>query len=333
MKWAVRGIAAAIVLAAIGVAVWKLRPPAQRSAIITEPWAELQGKPWLKPDLRDAEVFLPDRPHTRVEAEHARTGRIRFDRVRSYRLSTNSQRLRGPESGPKAGGTPRIVAIGDSVTHGWGVSYEEAYPAQLAAELARRGTAAEVVNAGVPANRVDVMAAWCAGPGKALQPDLVLWTRRVPGDPNGLDVYAQAVEQCASATRVPVIVVLPPVSQFDLHGSRVYRSEQQGLQQRLAPRGIPVVELTDVFREAQKGRGETLERTGDTLRVVDQESGKVWLEAKATPQDLPAEIYALFERESAVREALMFDEGHPDAEGFALFARAVADRVAERLPR
>jgi hypothetical protein len=35
-------------------------------------------------------------------------------------------------------------------------------------------------------------------------------------------------------------------------------------------------------------------------------------------------VYALFESEPEVREALFFDEGHPDAEGFTVFAESVA---------
>ena len=35
-----------------------------------------------------------------------------------------SFRLRGPKMKPKRRAVTRVVAIGDSVTHGWGVSYE-----------------------------------------------------------------------------------------------------------------------------------------------------------------------------------------------------------------
>ena len=55
--------------------------------------------------------------------------------------------------------------------------------------------------------------------------------------------------------------------------------------------------------------------------MVDQENGKVWVTAAPTSHDLPAEIYALFEAQPDVREASSSDEGHPDAEGFEVFAR------------
>ena len=44
---------------------------------------------------------------------------------------------------------PRIVCLGDSLTAGYGVSPDEAYPAQLATHLRAAGLKYEVVNAGV----------------------------------------------------------------------------------------------------------------------------------------------------------------------------------------
>ncbi|MFN7146386.1 MAG: SGNH/GDSL hydrolase family protein [Myxococcota bacterium] len=324
MRWVIRGVAVAIVVVSLVVA-WRLLQPPQRSAVITEQWQDIGGA-WLKANLRDAVMVIPDRPHRK---EETRAGGDGLTRRRTYRVSTNTLRLRGPEIGPKPAGTKRILALGDSVTHGWGVTEEEAWPARLEAELRQRGAAVEVINAGVPANMIATMASWCTSQAGKLGVDLLLWTRRPPG--GGFDDYATQVTRCATALRVPAIVLLPPVSTFDLHGSGVYRQEQEELSRRLAPRGIPVVDLTDTFRAAREGRGEVLERRGDTLAVVDQETGRVWLEAAVPQRDLPAEVYTLFEREPDVREALMFDEGHPDAEGFVVFGRAVADLVVDRV--
>lgn len=44
---------------------------------------------------------------------------------------------------------PKIVAFGDSLTAGFGVSSDESYPAQLARQLYERGFQYEVINAGV----------------------------------------------------------------------------------------------------------------------------------------------------------------------------------------
>ena len=52
-------------------------------------------------------------------------------------------------AGPAFGATRVIVALGDSLTAGLGVSPDEAYPALLEARLAREGYDYRVVNAGV----------------------------------------------------------------------------------------------------------------------------------------------------------------------------------------
>jgi acyl-CoA thioesterase-1 len=43
----------------------------------------------------------------------------------------------------------RLLALGDSLTAGYGIASHEAFPAQLQAALSKRGMAAEVVNAGL----------------------------------------------------------------------------------------------------------------------------------------------------------------------------------------
>ena len=50
---------------------------------------------------------------------------------------------------PVVSATPRIVCLGDSLTAGYGVSSDEAYPALLAARLRAAGLEYDVVNAGV----------------------------------------------------------------------------------------------------------------------------------------------------------------------------------------
>jgi acyl-CoA thioesterase-1 len=50
---------------------------------------------------------------------------------------------------PEVPTKPRIVCLGDSLTAGYGLSPEDAYPAQLAARLRDAGLDYEVVNAGV----------------------------------------------------------------------------------------------------------------------------------------------------------------------------------------
>ncbi len=296
-------------------------------------WDRLGGEPWLLPSLNRARVFQPDRPHSFKEVHAWRMGEGKdITRVREYALSTNSERLRGPELRPKAAGAKRVIAIGDSVTHGWGVSFEEAYPAQLERKLRAAGHTVEVINAGVPANPVSVMERWCTTVGPTLDPDIIIWTRRsAQQGPQPVPAYARAVQRCKAATGAEMIVALPPVSTFDVKGSRLWETERNHLAAAIGSGARVVMDLTPYFRRAQAGRGEILEERGGKLAVVDQESGRVWLTAPPSPHDLPAEIYDLFEREPEVREAMFFDEGHPDAEGFGVFADALVSPVADLL--
>ena len=43
----------------------------------------------------------------------------------------------------------KLVAFGDSLTAGYGVAAQDAFPVKLQAALAAKGIAAEIVNAGV----------------------------------------------------------------------------------------------------------------------------------------------------------------------------------------
>ncbi len=305
------------------------------SAVIVAPDERLNGQPWLKPNLDSALVVVPDRPHGLDEVQAQRRGETEtIHRTRSYHLSTNSQGLRAPEIEPKPVDTLRIIALGDSVTHGWGVEREESYPAQLERILRERGHRVEVINAGVPANIVPVMRDWCRKIAPALEPDMVIWTRRPPHyGPSPAQDFVKAIQSCGHATGAQMVAVLPPISSFDLRGRRAWREEEAALKQLLDVRGVPVIELTPHFRQAQRGRGEVLELRGGEVAVIDQESGEELLVAPVTQGELPAAVYQLFEDEPEVREALFFDQGHPDAEGFALFAAVVADAIEGALPQ
>jgi lysophospholipase L1-like esterase len=333
-----RNSAIAVIVLALGIAgvvTYKRSQHRSMSDEITTRWDALGGEPWLLPNLKNARVVQPDRPHSFTEVHAWRKGEgTQITRTREYRLRTNSQRMRGPEFGAKDAKATRIIAIGDSVTHGWGVKESESYPAQLKMMLGQQGQQAEVLNAGVPANPVSVMARWCTGIAPSLSPDIILWTRRPSHQsPAPIQGYVQAVRACQQATGAKVLVVLPPISTFDLRGSQEWEGERDSLSQQLQPSGIGVLELTDIFRKAQQGRGEILVDQGNQVAIVDQETGNTWLTAPKTRNDLHPTIYALFEKEPTVREALFFDEGHPDAAGFTVFAQAVSEALAPLLNR
>ena len=94
-----------------------------------------------------------------------------------------------------------------------------------------------------------------------------------------------------------------------------------------------VIEMTPIFRAAQQGRGVVLETRGLKLAVVDQTTGVPIIEVPPLRRDLPNEIYALFEANPRIREPLFFDDGHPDEEGFGVFADALVEPIAALIQR
>ena len=281
----------------------------------------------LIPNLQRARIVTPDRPHDPVEA---RTPELlaQIGRRRVFEISTNSQGLRGPELGPKAGF--RILCIGESVTFGWGLSAEESYPARLAAELG-----VEVINAGIPAMRPSQMSLWLQRHAGAINADLILFTAR----PNWMvpDPWRDYFQSIAAAKRAvhptPVGLILPPISTFDLRGRAQRPQELAQLRQNL--RDVPWLDLTPSFRAAlptsapaQAGTGVVLETAGNTQKIQKVGGGAVVLEATASdPLKLAPEVVDWLEENRSSVEPLMFDGAHPDAEGFGIFAREVATFV------
>jgi hypothetical protein len=308
---------------AVGGAWWWRAGHSASSERIVEEWDRVGG-PWLRPNLRRSKVVIPDRPasHEQAVAEHDRqVGKLH--RRRTFHETTNSRRLRSPEIGPKQG--LRIIAIGDSITNGWGVENDETWPARLQEELRARGEEAEVINAGVPANAEKTMEAWCVTEGAELKPDIVIWGRRPLDHQNGGNQrYVDHARRCRDATRAKLAIILPPISTFDPFGLAEGPKEYEEIR-RLVKGSVLVADLTETFRAAQAGKGEVLQLDGQRQKVVDQETGKVWIDANAPPRGLAQEIYDLFEAEPTVREHLFYDEGHPDAEGMKLYGKAVAD--------
>jgi lysophospholipase L1-like esterase len=315
----------AAVAVGVGVGVTALRHQDRvASAVITRPAPELGPRAHLLlPNLDDAVMVVPDRPHDPAEVRaEDRFERIR--RVRRFTVSTNSRGMRGPDLvEPKRG--PRVLCLGDSVTFGWGVPEAASYPARL-----RTRWGVEVVNAGVPAMKPDSIAAWARQHAGELEPDLVLFTRRP--DHNGPDPYrgfqsaVRTVQQAVAPA--PVLVILPPVSTFDVMGARVWATERDRVRQMLPD--VPVLDLTEAFRAAAPTSGFVLEQAAGVQRVRRVADGGVELEAPAPPRGLAPEIVQRFEADPGFVEPWFFDGGHPTAEGFTIFVDAVAAFVEEQ---
>ena len=272
-------------------------------------------------------MVVPDRPHD-VEETRDPARRSGVHRTRRFLVNSSARRLRGDTFAalPPAG-TLRIAAVGDSTTFGWGLSDDQTWPARLTEELTRRGHPVEVINAGVPAQRIAGMAAWLRVMAPTLGIGAVLFTRRPPPDgPAPFDDYARAVLE-VQRTFKRVQVLLPPVSQFDPHGCSVWQNEWDGLRARLP--GVDVLDLTPAMRAAQGTRGCRVDVAGGMATVVRAERGEKLLTARASDHGLPLEIYTLLEADPTVREALFFDDGHPDAEGIDALVPTIASRVIE----
>lgn len=320
-------VGVAVVAMVLGV-WWALHRTPVVSAVITRPAPELGPRAHLLlPNLDRAEMVVPDRPHDPAEVR-APDRFAKITRRRSFQVSTNSRGLRGPEVDPHKGAA-RIVALGDSVTFGWGVSEQESYPAQLSHRLA-----VDVVNTGVPAMKPGSMAAWARLHLADLEPDLVLFTRRPDhGVPDPWGDFQRAVRQVQQAARpAPVAVVMPPVSTFDVRGARSWEEEQRRVAELVAP--VPVLDLTPAFRKALPRPGVVLEQHGGRQQVVRLPGAEVLVDVAAPSSGLAPEVVGAFEADPDLAEPLFFDGGHPDREGFVIFADAVAEFVrAEGLLR
>lgn len=100
------------------------------------------------------------------------SGRIeRAGHVTEFR--TNSTGQRGDDLGPKT--KPRVLAIGDSFTWGWGVGEGEEWIHVTGEELAKRGGVdVQAVNGGVNGYGTESELALLRGIGDTVKPDLVL---------------------------------------------------------------------------------------------------------------------------------------------------------------
>lgn len=85
---------------------------------------------------------------------------------------TNAQGLRSDPMSAKT--KPRILALGDSFTWGWGVGQDEPWIARVAAELADDGIETEPLNGGVNGYGTESALALLRRLGPELQPDVVL---------------------------------------------------------------------------------------------------------------------------------------------------------------
>ena len=285
----------------------------------------------LLPNLDNAKVVAPDRPHDPSEVQ-AKDRFERITRLRTFYVSTSSIGLRNPEI-RKTKPDLRIMCLGDSVTFGWGVSEEQSYPRILEDILTRDGLDVEVINAGVPAMKPVHIVKWAQRNLKSFQPDLILIARRPDHSvPNPYASFQNSISAIVNMNIAPVGLILPPLSTFDVRGNQDFKRESLELSKRIS---IPTLELTPFFRNKSQSSGVILQQRSNLQEMINIRDGTVIAKGKSPPltpgvPPLAPEIIAAFEKHSSLKEPLFFDGGHPDKVGFVLFANEVANFVKKQ---
>lgn len=274
----------------------------------------------LLPNLKNAHLVVPDRPHDPSEVFREDKAE-RITRVREFYASTSSMGFRSAElEAPKS--RFRILCIGDSVTFGWGVADDETYPALLQKEFPD----VEIINVGVPALKPEHVLSYVNIFIDEVQPDLVLLAMRPNWmTPNALQSYTQTVKQLQNKIKPAKLgVILPPIASFDPKGRSQEKQEVAAITRSLHK--IPLLDLTPIFDNNMPKTGVKLIQEGNLQKMVSRVDDTIIVQGNTPPppQSLAPEIIAKFEQDSAIKEPLFFDGGHPDAEGFILFSQSMA---------
>jgi len=296
-----------------------------QSETISTPAPELGPRAHkLLPNLKEALVVVPDRPHDPMEV-FSENKADTIKRVRSFTVSTNSLGYRDAEIGNQP---VAIVCVGDSVTFGWGVAQGESYPEQLEKSLG-----VNVLNTGVPALKPEHVEPYIQSILNNVKPELLLVAMRPNWmTPNPLQGYVQTmkrIHRTLSKQNIAMGVVLPPLASFDPKGRSNNAREVAFLRKEL--NDIPMLDTTPIFDANLPAGGVAFNLKNGMQQMVDRTTGTVLAEGAqpAPPRNLAPEIIAQFEQNKSVKEPLFYDGGHPDAEGFVLFGNALADWINE----
>lgn len=313
MKRVLSVIAAILAVALTGVlsARFAIQPALESDAFLEEG----PHGPWLIAD-NSARILTPDRPFDFRELDGHRDGSAPIGRWREFTVTTNALGFRGPELGAKTG--TRVLALGESVSMGWGVTEEQAWPALVAKQLD-----IDVLNVGIPDAEPRTLADWCVAVGPSLDVDALVFARRIGGEEPTAEAYAEHLLRCVAALDVPTLVVWAPSSRFD---RLAQFNDANDLERLRAMLPFEVLDLTPSFRSAQVGGaslGPDLELLKDGVEVARREH-----------EGLDHFPYGPdFDADPSLREPLFFDIGHPDTEGFVLFADEVAKALEPLLTK
>jgi len=330
-------------------------PPLQSADIFTS--HPLHGY-LLRPGLREARVVIPGRPHPMPFRFDSAEYQRKLTRRLVFHVTTNSAGFRWPQWSPEpAPATARVVAIGDSITFGWGVSRAQSYPAALQRLLDREGGRHEVLNLGVPGKNSAALVKMMPTLVLPLKPRVLIVCTGInntqvdgrisePGHPlydmhprhlahlaGGRKADLRRLVTLAREAGVAVILMVPPWNSF--YPFRDYEALSQAVRQVAKETGVATVDLQRLFDDQERREGLVLKTSGNLQQLVRYRGGRpeTLLTARVRvdrAQYVSDKVYAYLDREPVSME-LAIDGCHPSAAGHAFIARVVAREVVKVL--
>lgn len=307
----------------------------------------------LKPNLRNAKIVMPGRPHPQPFQPESREFKRRIGKRITYYVSTNSLGLRGGElTIEKSKNAYRVICLGDSITFGHGVAAEDCFCALLERRLRKADPSRtyEVINAGVPGYEAKQCLRMLRRDLMRLEPDLLIVclstndnislpvnfgagnaTMQV-GDPAyraALAAYGDRLQEIVDVARkegARVAFLIPPINSFfpfpDITNfctatiKVAHRNREK------------VIDLRPVFRKIERREGLVLDDRRGVQRLVKYEKGepRVLLEvahqARRGQPRLAPEIYAYLDS-NPESQALCVDGSHPNERGYVVATDAL----------
>ena len=251
----------------------------------------------------------------------------------------NSQGLRDHEYGPKKGGVYRILVLGDSVTWGVGVAFNDTYVKKLEKKLKEnQAITYEVINAATGGYNTIQELLWFKEYGFAYQPDLIIIAfTGADEQPTLLVPKGDRLEQLTLITSdVPTFALLPGgYHQTFLTTSSFYQLFTQSLYSLLS-QAIP----ESSFYYYNEGRDTTKLAIRDFASLVSDKEMKLafllipplvkssdnrhsaWLADFLETQNIPSlDLFSIFQQSHPESFQLNEqDKTHPNAIGHSLIA-------------
>jgi lysophospholipase L1-like esterase len=273
-----------------------------------------------------------------------------------YHIHINSLGFRGREfSARKEPGTVRILCMGDSYTFGHYVGDSEAFPAVLdhllnATSCGMPGRA-ETINSGANGFTILDELVFLREKGLALDPDFVVLSFS-QNDIEDLRRARPVIELMRDHAQLKSAFIIGPIVKILQHTATFNAMQRTAAWlkiERRPSKGYPLrqtsPELWERYRDLLGEMKDLVERHGGRLLLVVWPS---WMQIEGIDPPAPQEKLALFAREmgidhldlmpvlsdlerSGVKASLAPLDGHPSPRAHEAAARAIAQRLVERI--